>query len=118
MNSGGVLSNPETNEKLPMFHNEVTPVFTFENPEILFSLPKKQRQAGVSDTLSHLLETYFGQHADDLLSDRLTEGLMINLIENYESYIAENDYNVHANIFLTATLALNGLTGLGRVSQD
>ena len=53
MNFGGVLSNPEVNEKKAMFHPETTPVFTFEDPTLLYNLPEIQRRAGVADMLSH-----------------------------------------------------------------
>jgi butanol dehydrogenase len=117
-NSGGVMTNPKTNEKLGFGHPEAKPVFCYEDPTILFNLPKYQRQAGVCDIISHLLEQYFGTHTDDMISDRMIEAMLKNIIANYESYISENDYNAHANIFITSSLALNGLTSIGKEKTD
>lgn len=118
MNNGGVITNPELNIKTGMFHEECTPVFTFEDPSILYTLPEMHRRAGVCDTLSHLLEVYFGEHKDDLLMDRIVESIISNVIETYPGYIIGEDYESCANIFLSSTLALNGITRLGRGKQD
>lgn len=118
MNSGGVLSNPEVNEKRAMFHPEVEPVFSYLDPTLLYTLPQVHKQAGVCDTISHLLENYFGDHTDNHFTDRIIESLLLNVINNYELYLTSNDYNAHANIFASATYALNGLTGLGRSASD
>ncbi|MGL5021322.1 MAG: iron-containing alcohol dehydrogenase [Mycoplasmatales bacterium] len=118
MNNGGVITNPEFNIKKGVGHPNAAPVFTFENPEMLHSLPLYQRQAGICDILSHLLEVYFGEHKDDMLTDRIVEAIMINIIDNYNDYLENNNYDTHASVFLSSTLALNGLTGLGRDKAD
>lgn len=117
-NAGGVITNPELNLKKGYGHPEVKPVFAYEDPTFLFSLPKYHRQAGVSDILSHLLEQYFGTHTDDMFSDRLIEAQIKNVIDNYELYINSNDYNAAANIFITSSFSLNGLTSIGKVRTD
>ncbi|MFV0246656.1 MAG: iron-containing alcohol dehydrogenase [Mycoplasmatales bacterium] len=118
MNVGGVISNPETEEKLGMFHPEVCPVFTFEDPNQLSTLPEYQKRAGVCDILSHLLEVYFSSHTDQLLSDRLIESIFKNVVSQYKEYIEDNTYNANGQIFLSSTLALNGITRLGRDGED
>lgn len=117
-NSGGVMTNPELNLKRGFGHAEVKPVFAYEDPTLLYSLPKYQRQAGVSDILSHLFEQYFGTHTDDMLADRLIEAQVKNVIDNYELYINDNDYNATSQIFVTSSLALNGLTSIGKAGTD
>lgn len=117
-NAGGVISNPEINVKRGFGHPEVKPVFAYEDPTLLNSLPEYQKRAGVSDILSHLFEQYFGNHSDDMLTDRLIEAQVKNVIDNYEKYISENDYSATGEIFVTSSLALNGLTSIGKSATD
>lgn len=118
MNIGGVLTNPDTNEKLAMGHDECQPIFTFEDPTQLKTLPLYQRQAGLADTLSHLLEQYFDGFEDTGLTDRMVEAAMINLINYTDAYLNTDDYAAHANFFWTSTIGLNGILRVGRKSGD
>ncbi len=118
MNDGGVMSNPEVDLKLGYGHPMVAPVFTYEDPTQLFTLPEYQRRAGLCDILSHLFEVYFDSPSDIKMADRLVEAIMKNTIDNGDDYIKGNDYDTCANIFWSSTLALNGLTKMGRSSSD
>jgi len=119
MNNGGVISNPEVTEKMATGHPLLTPTFSFLDPTVLETLPLKQRQAGLSDTMSHLLEMYFTSHEDEGFPDRMIEGLMVNLINYADDYLEDNlYYEANAQVMLTATYALNGITGLGKASGD
>ncbi len=118
MNFGGVLSNPETKEKLAYGDKRLRPVFTYEDPSQLMTLPEYQRRAGVSDILSHILEVYFSSHQDVGIDDRLSEAIFKNTMNYGEDYIAGNDYDTLANIFWSSTLGLNGITRLSRGAGD
>jgi len=119
MNNGGVISNPEVTEKMSTGHPLLTPAFSFLDPTQLQTLPRKQREAGLSDTMSHLLEMYFTSHQDEGFPDRMVEGLMVNLLNYADDYLEDNlDYDANAQVMLTATYALNGITGLGKASGD
>ena len=119
MNVGGVITNPETEDKLSMGHLEAAPVFSFLDPTLLESLPQKQRIAGVCDTFSHLLEWYFSSHGDEGFADRYIEGVMKNVINYSDAYLKDNlDYEANAQIMLSATFALNGISSLTRYDGD
>ncbi|MDF9866469.1 alcohol dehydrogenase YqhD (iron-dependent ADH family) [Bacilli bacterium PM5-3] len=119
MNVGGVITNPETEDKLSMAHEEAAPVFSFLNPRLLESLPPKQRIAGVCDTFSHLLELYFTAHEDEGFADRYIEGVMKNVIAYAPKYLEDNlNYDANAQIMLSATYALNGISTLGKYGGD
>ncbi|MDL2211679.1 iron-containing alcohol dehydrogenase [Erysipelotrichaceae bacterium OttesenSCG-928-M19] len=119
MNSGGVITNPDTDDKLAMAHDEATPAFSFLDPTLLETLPQKQRIAGVCDTFSHLLEVYFSSHDDEGFEDRYTEALMKNVIAYSDTYLTDNlNYEANAQLMTTATFALNGISGIGRYAED
>lgn len=119
MNSGGVITNPETEDKLAVGHDDAAPVFSFLDPTLLESLPQKQRIAGVCDTFSHLLECYFSGHQDDGFADRYIEGLMRNTINYADKYLEDNlNYEANSQIMLSATFALNGISGIGKYAED
>ncbi|WP_423363940.1 iron-containing alcohol dehydrogenase [Mycoplasma sp. P36-A1] len=115
MNCGGVVTNPETCDKMSIGHPELAPVFSFLDPNQLTTLPPKQRVAGLADTLSHLLENYFTSHNDEGFPDRMAEAMMLNLINYGSDYLSKPDnYESNAQVMLSATYALNGVTGLGK----
>lgn len=119
MNSGGVITNPETKDKIGIGHPEAFPAFAFLNPQYLETLPQHHRVAGVCDSFSHLLEWYFSSHEDEGFTDRYTEGLMNNVLNYATTYIENNtNYDANAQIMISATFALNGISALGKGRGD
>lgn len=59
MNSGAVISNEKTHEKLEINHPLLYPRLSFCDPTYLYTLPSKQTAAGAVDILSHVMEQYF-----------------------------------------------------------
>ena len=119
MNGGAVISNEKTQEKLAFGHPTLVPAFTFEDPTLTFTVSKYQTAAGSSDIFSHLLEQYFSSHEDDGIADRLTEAMMINVI-NFARIAVDNpeDYDARANLLWTSSLALNNLITYGKKHGD
>lgn len=119
MNTGSVISNELTQEKLAFGSDLLRPVFTFEDPTLMFTLPKYQTAAGAVDIVAHLLEQYFNHHQDDALSDRLIEAMLINVIDfANKACDCPDDYKARANLMWTSSLALNGLTSCGKAGGD
>lgn len=119
MNTGAVISNEDTEEKLAFMHPDLRPVFTFEDPTLMYTLPAYQTAAGASDIMSHLLEQYFTSHEDEGLADRLNEAMMINVMAYAKKAIdAPSDYEARANLMWTSTLALNGMLSESKVGGD
>lgn len=119
MNTGGVISNEETVQKLAFGHPSLRPVFTFEDPTLTFSLPAYQTAAGASDIVSHLLEQYFNNHQDDGFSDRLIEAMIINVLNYAKTAIDKpDDYEARANLMWGSSFGLNGLVGCGKANGD
>lgn len=55
MNSGAVISNEKTHEKLEINHPLLYPRLSFCDPTYLYTLPSKQTAAGAVDILSHVM---------------------------------------------------------------
>ena len=76
MDCGGVITNPETKEKLSSGHPDTRPKVSFLNPELTYTVPKFQTAAGSADILSHIFETYFNVDGTMFMLDRIMEALM------------------------------------------
>jgi NADP-dependent alcohol dehydrogenase len=118
MNTFAVVSRKSTQEKLAFGSPLVYPKFSVLDPETTFSLPPRQISNGVVDAFAHVLEQYMTYPADAPLQDRMAEGILQTLIEEGPKTLANpKDYNARANVMWCATMALNGLIGMG-VPQD
>lgn len=118
MNGNSVITKFETLEKLAFGSPKVMPQFSILDPECVFTLPDKQVANGVVDAFVHVLEQYLTFPVDSPIQDRFAESILITLVEVGPKVLADrNDYNAAANFMWSATMALNGLIGVG-VPQD
>lgn len=118
MNGNSVVTRVETQEKLAFGSQKVMPVFSVLDPEVIFSLPEKQVANGIVDAFVHVIEQYLTFPVDSPIQDRFAESIIKTLVEEGPKVLANrNDYNAAANFMWSATLALNGLIGVG-VPQD
>ena len=108
-NSGAVISRAETKEKRAMGGPLFFPKFSFCDPSLIATLPKRQLANGITDAFMHTLEQYITYPTDNLLQERQAEGILLTLIEIAEKVI-ENpaDYRLASNLMWSATHALNG----------
>ena len=115
MNGGSVITNHEQKLKIGhVFGENVFPKFAILNPELTFTLPKKQMVAGFFDIMSHILEQYFSG-SDDNTSDYIMEGLLRSLIHSAKIAVRNPlDYEARSNIMWIATWALNTLVAKGK----
>lgn len=118
MNAAAVVTRKATLEKFAFMHRAVYPRFSILDPEVTYTLPVRQVGNGVVDAFVHVMEQYLTYPADAPVQDRFAEGLLLTLIEEGPKALTEpHDYAVRANVMWSATLALNGLIGVG-VPQD
>jgi len=118
MNSASVVTRAATREKRAFSSKFVYPQFSVLDPSKTFTLPLRQVGNGVVDAFIHVMEQYLTYPADAPVQDRFAEGLLLTLVEQGPRVLAEpEDLPVRANIMWTATMALNGLIGVG-VPQD
>jgi len=118
MNSGSVITKKSENAKLFFGSALVYPQFSILDPTKTYSLPEKQIANGVVDAFVHTIEQYLTYPVNAAVQDRFAEGLLLTLIEQGPRALTEKEnYDIRANIMFTATMALNGLIGVG-VPQD
>lgn len=118
MNTNSVVTKWETQEKLFFSSPFVFPLFSVLDPETTFSLPLRQVSNGIVDAFTHVMEQYLTYPVNAPLQDRMAESILITLIEEGPKTFANlHDYESRANVMWCATMALNGLIGLG-VPQD
>lgn len=119
MNEGAVISRRRLKEKFAFSDPLLFPVFSILDPTVIYSLPKKQIANGIVDTYAHILEQYLTTTDHYMVTDRLAEGILNNLIELAPNllYKDELNYDDCANYMLCATIGLNGWTAMGTV-QD
>ncbi len=114
MNSGAVVTIEATQEKLVLGGSALFPKFSFCDPTVIHSLPKRQLQNGVIDAYTHVLEQYLTYPHDAILQDRIAESILQTLIEIGPD-VVENptDYKLASNFMWCCTMALNGLLNKG-----
>lgn len=118
MNFFAVVSRAGTQEKFPFSSPLIYPKFSIIDPQVTFTLPARQVGNGIVDAFAHVLEEYLTYPANAPLQDRFAESILLTLIEEGPKTLANPaDYNSRANLCWCATMALNGLIGLG-VPQD
>lgn len=94
------------------------PRFSVLDPEVTYTLPERQSANGIVDAFVHTTEQYLTYPAQAPMQDRMAEAILLNLIHECPKVLSHpNDYDARANMMWTATMALNGLIGVG-VPQD
>lgn len=94
------------------------PKFSILNPEYSYTLPPYQTACGIVDIMAHMMERYFTQVENVELTDRMTEGALITMINNAPIVFEKpEDYDARAEIMWTGCLAHNTLFQTGRISD-
>ena len=115
MNSGAVISNEKTHEKLEINHPLLYPVLSICDPTYLYTLPSKQTAAGAVDILSHVMEQYFQPNDEAYITDVLSEAVMKTVIKYARKAMDEpENYEARSNLMWSSTVALNHLLTVGK----
>jgi NADP-dependent alcohol dehydrogenase len=118
MNGNAVISKKTTHEKLAFGSSKTYPVFSILDPEVTYSLPKRQITNGIVDTFIHVCEQYLTFPSQAMVQDRFAEGILSTLTELGEKIVDDStNYNQMSNFMYSATIALNGFISMG-VPQD
>lgn len=115
MDAGGVITNPETKQKLGFGSPYTTPKFSILNPETTYSVNERHTAAGVADIMSHTMENYFTLNDGAYLQNRLAEAILKTCI-HYGPIALNNptNYEARANIMWASSWAINGLLNTGK----
>lgn len=114
MNSGSVITNWETKEKLGWGSPHAFPRFSILDPAHTASLPANQTVYGMVDIMSHVFEQYFHHGTNTPLQDRFCEGLLRTVIETAPKLVNDlQNYDLRETILYCGTMALNGTLSMG-----
>ena len=113
MNNGSVISWRAKHLKAG-FYNEY-PVFSILDPEVTYSLPKKQIANGLADSFLHVCEQYLGHYGKGVIQDEQCEAIMRAIVDCAPRALEceHPDYQARAEYFWSTTMAINGLIGCG-----
>ena len=116
MNGGAVITNEEKVIKAGMA--AAAPRFAILDPEYTLSVPRMQVISGAFDTLSHAMETYFGNSDQDNVSDDVALSIMRNTVVNMRRLPKDiNDVQARGNLMWDSAMAENGILKVGRVTD-
>lgn len=118
MDCGGVISNPETKDKIGMMFPPMLPKVSFLDPTVTYTVSKYQTACGAADMLNHIMEVYFNMEKDLYMLDCFMEGLMKTIIK-YAPIAMEkpDDYEARANLMWASSWAINGFIDGGKQQE-
>ncbi len=109
MNSTGVLSNTQTNQKMGRDSELLIPKVSFLDPTNTFTVDKYQTACGSADILAHIIEVYFNNENDLYMLDSIMEALMKTVIKFTPIALNKpDDYTARANLMWASSWAING----------
>ncbi|MGN0395884.1 MAG: iron-containing alcohol dehydrogenase [Coprococcus sp.] len=115
MNSGAVISNEETHEKLEIAGPILYPTISICDPEYLYTLPSSQTAAGTVDIISHVFEQYFQPNDGAFLTDRMAESVLKTCFHYGLMALEEpENYEARSNLMWASTIGLNHLLTVGK----
>ena len=115
MDCGGVISNPETKDKIGLLFPVMQPKVSFLDPTNTYTVSRYQTACGAADMLNHILEVYFNMNQDLYMLDTVMEGLMKTIIKYAPVAMKEPDnYEARANLMWTSSWAINGFVNGGK----
>lgn len=114
-----VLTDEDTHRKLGMNTPLNRPAIAFMNPELTYSVPKKQLVSGVCDIMMHTMERYFTKVREkNILTDRFAEALLTTVMDALK--VAEKnqtDYDAMSEILWASSVSHSNFTELGRLKD-
>ena len=109
MDAGGVISNPETADKIGYAAPAMQPRVSFLDPSLTYTVSARQTACGSADILSHAIETYFNETGSMYLLDSFLEGIMRTVVR-YAPIALRDPENeeARANLMWASSWAING----------
>lgn len=118
MNGFTVISNEQTQDKLPAGGDCLRPKFSVLDPVYTFTVSARQTAAGTCDIYSHILEQYFSLTKGAFVQDKMAEALLKVCIKYGPLAVDDpQNYEARANIMWASSLALNSLLTCGKVTD-
>ncbi len=116
VNAGGVITNTETKMKSFSRSPYRIPKVAIIDPELIASVPVATTGDGGVDIFCHLIEHYLSSKDESEIADRLTEGMILALMEYLARVLKDpKDIEARGQIAVCAALGWSGLQALGRL---
>jgi alcohol dehydrogenase YqhD (iron-dependent ADH family) len=115
MDSGAVISNLDTNEKLGLMHPMLQPKASFLDPTNTYSVSAFQTACGAADILSHVFDVFYFTGAPKMdMVDRVMEDVITTVVKYAPIAVKEpENYEARANLMWASSWALNGFLQTG-----
>lgn len=115
MDTGGVISNLETGDKLGRLAPALLPRVSFLDPTLTYSVSKYQTACGAVDIMSHIIEVYFNTQKDLYMLDCAMEGMLKTVVKYAPMAVREpENYEARANLMWCSSWAINGFINGGK----
>lgn len=115
MDTGGVISNLETGDKLGRLAPALLPRVSFLDPTLTYSVSKYQTACGAVDIMSHIIEVYFNTQKDLYMLDCAMEGMLKTVVRYAPMAVREpENYEARANLMWCSSWAINGFINGGK----
>lgn len=115
MDSGGVISNLATGDKLGRLAPAMQPKVSFLDPTLTYSVSRYQTACGAADIMSHIIEVYFNMNKDLYMLDCMMEGLLKTVVKFAPIAVNEpENYEARANLMWCSSWAINGFINGGK----
>ena len=115
MNAGGVISNPETQDKIGRVARPILPRVSFLDPTNTYTVSPFQTACGAVDMMSHIFEIYFTMDRDIYMLDTFMEGMLKTVIKYAPIAMKDpQNYEARANLMWTSSWALNTFVNGGK----
>ena len=112
-NNGAVITHEEKKQKSPLWGCFAD--FAILDPDLTKTVPMKQVISGAFDTLSHCMETYFGNPHTTNVSDEINEAIQRNVIQNLKAIAANpDDDHARSELMWASAMGENGILKLGK----
>ena len=118
MNPFAVISNRAEKFKDGYTSPLMYPAHSFLDPQLTDSVPKNYTSYGIADLIAHSFEAWFGP-GDASLTDRFIISIIQEAMQYGPLLLKDlHNYELREKIMFSASMALNGMTLLGKKSGD
>lgn len=113
--SGGIISNWETHEKVGIWGQVLFPTVSIVDPELTVTCPPDYTADGGVDIISHVIEGYFTSTEEAFVQDRIAEGIVKTVMKYLPRAIRNgDDLEARTHLSWSSTIALSGFVNSGR----
>lgn len=109
----GVITNWDTNEKLPIGSPLLWPQVSFLDPSLTYTVPASQTVAGSCDMMSHFFEAYFVRDLSPIAQGLIEAAERIAIQYTPIALKEPTNYEARSKLLWASTLGCNGFATLG-----